>query len=94
MTDFVSSPQILTVIFMARRFRSRPSDILQIADGYEAYCFDEACCWIISQLDEGKRPFFGKTAAKQRQNEGIDSPSVNMQTIEMMKKLGAEVKGL
>lgn len=84
----------MTVIFMARRFRSRPSDILQIADGYVAYCFDEACCWIISQLDEGKRPFFGKTAAKQRQNGGIDSPSVNMQTVEMMKKLGAEVKGL
>ena len=68
--------------------------MIQIDDGFAAYCFDEACCYILSQLDEGKRPFFGKTAAKQRQNEGIDSPSVNMQTIEMMKKLGAEVKGL
>ncbi len=68
--------------------------MIQIDDGFAAYCFDEACCYILSQLDEGKRPFFGKTAAKQRQNGGIDSPSVNMQTIEMMKKLGAEVKGL
>ena len=68
--------------------------MIEIDDGFAAYCFDEACCYILSQLDEGKRPFFGKTAAKQRQNEGIDSPSVNMQTIEMMKKLGAEVNGI
>ena len=68
--------------------------MIQIDDGFAAYCFDEACCYILSQLDEGKRPFFGKTAAKQRQNGGIDSPSVNMQTIEMMKKLGAEVRAI
>lgn len=73
---------------MARRFRSRPSDILRVDDGYAAYCFDEACCYILSQLDEGKRPFFG------RAGNGNTEASVNRQTIEMMKQFGAEVKGL
>ena len=81
----------MTVIFMAWRFRSRPSDILRIDDGYEAYCFDEACYWIISQLDEGKRPFFGRPESGAK-TSGNASPSVNMQTVEMMKKLGAEVR--
>lgn len=78
-TDFVGSPAILTVIFSSQRFRCRPSDILRIADGFEAYCFDEACCWIISQLDEGKRPFFGRETA-------------NSRTVGILTNLGAEVK--
>ena len=72
---------------MARRFRSRPSDILRIDDGYVAYCFDEACCWILSQLDEGKRPFFGR-------GDKSGGASGNAATIEMMKKFGAEVRAI
>lgn len=83
----------MTVILLARRFRSKPSEVLHIDDGYTAFCFDEACCFILSQLDEGKRPFFGRSENGAK-TSGNDSPSVNMQTIEMMKKLGAEVKGL
>lgn len=82
----------MTVIVMARRFRSRPSDLLHIDDGYAAFCFDEACCYILSQLDEGKRPFFGR--AENGAKNGIADASVNRETVEMMRKLGAEVKGL
>ena len=72
---------------MARRFRSRPSEILQIEDGYEAYCFDEACCWMLGQLEEGKRPFFGRTG-------GTKQGSGNAETVSLLKQLGAEVKGI
>ncbi len=70
---------------MAQRFRSRPSDLLQITDGFAAYCFDEVCCYILSQIDEGKRPFFGR-------GDKNGAASGNAATIEMMKKLGAEVR--
>lgn len=72
---------------MARRFRSRPSEILHIEDGYEAYCFDEACCWMLGQLEEGKRPFFGRTG-------GTKQGSGNAETVSLLKQLGAEVKGI
>ena len=73
---------------MARRFRSRPSEVLRMDDGFAAYCFDEACCFILSQLDEGKRPFFGHSSAGNGRNI---QKSVNSQTVEIMKNLGAEV---
>ena len=83
----MDSPAILTVIAIAQKFRSKPSDILQMTDGYASYCFDEACCWILSQLEEGKRPFFGnKSFPGERAAYG------NSQTIDMLRKLGAEVK--
>ena len=59
--------------------------MLEIDDGFAAYCFDEVCCWIISQLEEGKRPFFSRNA------DG-GAASGNAATIEMMKKFGAEVR--
>ena len=61
--------------------------MIQIDDGFAAYCFDEACCYILSQLDEGKRPFFGR-------GDKNGAASGNADTIAMMKKLGAEVKGI
>ncbi len=76
----------MTVIFMAQRFRSRPSDLLQITDGFAAYCFDEVCCYILSQIDEGKRPFFRRT-----QNL-YGNFTANSRTVEILQNLGAEVK--
>ena len=61
--------------------------MIQIDDGFAAYCFDEACCYILSQLDEGKRPFFGRA-------DRSSAASGNADTIAMMKKLGAEVRAI
>lgn len=39
----------------------RPSEILGISETigeYEAFCFDEALCYIISQIREGEEPNF------------------------------------
>jgi len=34
----------------------RPSEILEIYDPYTAFCFDEACAYIIQQINDGKEP--------------------------------------
>ncbi len=33
-----------------------PSEILNINDDYIAFCFNEACMYILQQLNEGKIP--------------------------------------
>ena len=38
----------------------RPSDLMGIDDVYTAFCFDEACAYIVSQLKDGKEPVFQK----------------------------------
>jgi len=34
----------------------RPSEILEIYDPYTAFCFDEACAYIVRQLEDGQEP--------------------------------------
>lgn len=34
----------------------RPSEIMGIKDEYTAFCFDEACAFIVKQLRDGKEP--------------------------------------
>ena len=70
------------MIFAAQRFRCRPSEMLRIDDGFAAFCFDEACSFILSQWEEGKRPFFGRDG---------DDRSDNAGTVALLKDLGAEV---
>jgi len=38
----------------------RPSELMDIDDAYTAFCFDEACAFIISQLKDGKEPVIKK----------------------------------
>ena len=45
-------------MIQSRRFKKLPSEILRIKDEYTSYCFDEACEYILSQLDEEKKPIF------------------------------------
>lgn len=45
----------------------RPSEIMDIEDAYTAFCFDEACAFIISQLRDGKKPIV-KDTSKQKVN--------------------------
>jgi hypothetical protein len=43
---------------MAKHYDLRPSEILNIPDEYTAFCFDEACEYIITKLEDGKKPCF------------------------------------
>ena len=48
---------------MSKLYDVRPSILLDIADGYTRYCFDEACAYITSRIKQGEEPDFsiGKT---------------------------------
>ena len=46
---------------MSNMYDCRPSDILGISEtigDYEAYCFDEAVCYIIAELRDNNTPNF------------------------------------
>lgn len=44
---------------MSRAYKVRPSSLLGLEnDAYTAYCFDEACLYIINQIDNKKTPRF------------------------------------
>lgn len=43
---------------MTRMYQERPSNILGIDDEYTSFCFDEACAYIMSKIDNGENPKF------------------------------------
>lgn len=43
---------------MSKRYACRPSTLFDITDPYTAYCFDEACAYILSEIEEGNEPDF------------------------------------
>lgn len=38
----------------------RPSELLEIGDAYTAFCFDEACSYILSRMRQGDEPVVKK----------------------------------
>ena len=63
----------MPILNQSRRFKKLPSEILRIEDEYTSYCFDEACEYILSQLDEEKKPIFledRKEAKEKAKNNG------------------------
>ena len=50
----------MSILAMAKQFNQRPSQIINLTDEYEAFCFDEACTYIISELnkEDAKEPNF------------------------------------
>lgn len=42
---------MMTVLTAAKRLRCRPSELLDIADSYTAWCFDEAVLYILSKIE-------------------------------------------
>ena len=48
----------MRILGMSKQWNIRPSSILEIDDCYTAYCFDEACHYILCQLENKKEPQF------------------------------------
>ena len=40
---------------MAKEYNQKPSKIINIENDYIAYCFDEACIFLLSALKDGKK---------------------------------------
>ena len=49
-------------------FHSRPSQLLNLEDEYTAYCFDEACAYIYSEIQDGKKAKFEED---KKENAGL-----------------------
>lgn len=47
---------------------TRPSEIMGIDDAYTAFCFDEACAYIIKELKDGKEPILKKQSGSNNGN--------------------------
>lgn len=43
---------------MSKIYNCRPSQIVSLEDEYTSYCFDEACAFIISKMNDGEVPRF------------------------------------
>ena len=56
----MKSKEILRIIGMHKQYQCKPSSIIGIEDPYTAYCFDEACAYIIHEIQDGKTPMFKK----------------------------------
>lgn len=41
---------------MSQLYNKRPSELLNIYDEYVAYCLDEACAYILTEMKNGKEP--------------------------------------
>lgn len=52
---FVKSKRILNIIAMSEQYRTRPSELLGLCDSYTAFCFDEACYFIRTKLQDLKK---------------------------------------
>lgn len=56
--NFVESPEILNILYMAKLYNQRPSNIMGLNNDYHAYCFDEACMYLYNALQEKKELHF------------------------------------
>jgi hypothetical protein len=48
----------MSIVGMSNLYKQRPSALFGIKDEYTAFCFDEACAYIIKQLENKKEPQF------------------------------------
>ena len=72
----------MRVINQANRFNKLPSEIARIHNEYEAFCFDEACDYIIRQLEDKKTPKW----REERQSKN----NVRAKTLQLAEKLRNE----
>lgn len=48
----------MSVLGLANTYKCRPSTLIDVYDPYTAFCFDEACAYIVQQMEDGKEPSF------------------------------------
>lgn len=77
MTPFVSSGEVLRIISIQQVLKSGvlPSEIMGIDDEYTAFCFNEACSYIVSRLQDGDEPIFKEISSSEISNKVYSKPS-------------------
>jgi len=58
---------------MAKQFKTRPSQVISLYNEYEAFCFDEACAYIMSELskEDPKEPNFDVNEPNKNNNDDL-----------------------
>lgn len=66
---------------MAKQYKQRPSEIIGITNNYEAFCFDEACTYILSEIskEDAREPRFvdNEQVNKQNNNDVVEWLNAN-----------------
>lgn len=61
----MKSQQILNILAITKKFSCLPSVVMNIDSEYSAYCFNEACMFLLQALEDGKKlKFTGKEQKK------------------------------
>lgn len=54
----MTSKNVLRIISQSKKFNKPPSEIIGIDDHYVAFCFDEACIYILNEYEQGNEAKF------------------------------------
>ncbi|MCE9677209.1 MULTISPECIES: hypothetical protein [Paraclostridium] len=58
----MTSRNVLRVINQSKKFNRLPSEIIGLDDDYVAFCFDEACMYILNEYEQGNEAEFNEDA--------------------------------
>lgn len=59
--------QIESILTMSKMYHCLPSVIMHIEDEYTAFCFDEACCFIMTKLLAGETPQYSSVINEKKE---------------------------
>lgn len=60
----MKSRRILGILAQAQRYKILPSQVIKVEDEYTAFCFDEACAFIMGKIDNKEEPNFNVFASE------------------------------
>jgi len=60
----------MSIIAISKQYKQRPSEIIGLINDYEAFCFDEACVYIIGEMskEDAKEPKFIDDESRNKTN--------------------------
>lgn len=73
----------MSILAISTQYKQRPSEIMGLTNDYEAFCFDEACIYIVNEIskEDAKEP---KWVEERKENN--KDKKANESTIEWMMK--------
>ena len=69
---------------MSKKYKARPSDIIGLYDDYQRFCFDEACIYLMTALDEGKQLKFDAEITENKSQTHYSSVSEYYKSLGVM----------
>ncbi|KLU76855.1 hypothetical protein CBC3_01485 [Clostridium botulinum V891] len=70
----------MSIIAISNKYKIRPSQIIELKDSYESFCFDEAVTYITAQLESEDSPI-----PRWRDEKGRIKQNNNKDVIKWMK---------